>query len=102
MVEQCCGTCVFFRRMNEEAGECRRMPPQVVVLQQSGVQPVVNAAGMIGEQKVIVQKPTGVFPALKVDDPGCGEYLVVRDEAGEMLPPGPEAGAPAKVQTMHD
>jgi hypothetical protein len=77
MVEQNCGTCLFFRPMTPEAGECRRMPPQVVVLQQSGTQPTMDQrTGVIAERPVIVQKPQGVFPALKTLDPGCGEYLM--------------------------
>lgn len=104
MVEQSCGSCVFFRPMTEEAGECRRQPPQVVVLQQSGTQPQLDPrTGVIREQPVVIQKPQGVFPALRIEDPGCGEYQPTEaavqkavQEAQAMEP------APTKARTMHD
>ena len=68
---QTCGTCIFWRRSSDQAGECRRNPPQVVVIMEEA--PMFDARNGSMQNKH-VQKLQGHFPLMREGDAGCGEY----------------------------
>lgn len=103
MVEQSCGNCCHFRQLSEEAGECRRHPPQIVVITHSAVQPQLDPrTGIVTDRQVTVQKPTGVFPGLRTDDPGCGEHQPTEEAVQQAAQEAQAVQAPARPLTMHD
>lgn len=75
LVNQWCGLCKYFESTEKDVGKCRRYPPQMVVLQESGVQQGMDPVSkQIVSRNVMVQKPIGFFPTMKQEDIGCGEF----------------------------
>lgn len=68
---QTCGTCKFFKALNERGGQCRFNPPQVLAIPQPKEVMNPRTLKLESQQAVTVQ---GHYPMQTKNDEGCGQY----------------------------
>ena len=76
MARQSCGQCQYWTQVVKEPtkGQCRRMPPQVVVIQMKQQKPAMGSGGKILQVEQVVNQIQPMFPPMMAEDFGCGMF----------------------------
>ena len=62
-----CGHCLFYEKINEEEGKCRKNPPQTLAMPQ-------GQSRLIGQSNVMGLKIISFWPQVRATEDFCGDY----------------------------